>query len=223
MSIVWLLIIIVAVCASLILLRIKSSALVEKLTVFIACLSLLISLGSVFKSRIMPFHLQVLTGGNLLMCASGNIKTTGLPIVVSCTFINNGLRAGSIEQIAMKVTDSNDTVHHYVGLGEIDFRELIRGMRKLHADNFNQVFIPFQLQPHEAVVKHILFVEQATKKYPMKSWQPGDHRFEIYTKTSNSTKPNKVDSFNYKLDEKQFTDLKNDTSIHISLRENFDI
>jgi len=167
----------------------------------ISIVALVISLIGTFKNELFPFNFRLITG-EVIFAVPTNPPYHSLQIVLALSFVNEGYGHGVVEWPALKIKTKN-TVKLYTPIAEIDYEKFLQGKRKLHAENLKGAFGPFTLGAREVVKKYILFSqEQNNSKYPFNEWSEGDHKFEIWVKTSNEEKAKLVNTFKQKIDKK---------------------
>ena len=196
----------------------KDASLPDRAAVFIACLSLLVSLCGFFREQIFPFSAKLLAKGALLTLET-QTPAVDYAIIIPCVFVNDGLSGGVVDQLAMHITQENGRTHRYIPVIEIDMQKFVRGKRKLHASNFGQIWLPFHLKAGESLVKTLMFVPGSNKQYPPAKWQPGKHNFTIYmtTATGREQEPEAASSFSYSINSKTLHEVSK--GITVSLME----
>jgi hypothetical protein len=184
----------------------------------ISIVALVTALIGTFKNELFPFDFRLIPG-EVIFAVPTSPSHHSLQIVLALSFINEGYGQGVIEWIALKIKTKN-TVKLYTPIAEIDYEKFLQGKRKLHAENIKGSFGPFTLGAREAVKKYILFSqEENNSKYPFNEWSEGDHKFEIWVKTSNEEKAKLVNTFKLKIDKKLLESYFSGNGAVIMIRE----
>lgn len=184
----------------------------------ISIVALITSLIGTFKNELFPFNFRLISG-EVIFAVPTSPSHHSLQIVLALSFINDGYGQGVIEWTAVKII-TEKSIKLYTPLAEIDFEKFLQGKRKLHGENIKGAFGPFTLSTREVVKKYILFSqEENNPKYPYSEWSEGDHKFEIWVKTSNNKKAGLENTFNQQIDKKMLDSYFSGTSAVIMNRE----
>jgi len=136
-------------------------------------------------NRSLSMQCELLVDNILFLANQGD----GLPVMLQCGFVNDGMRTAVIEWIAFTV-DGNNTLKLYTPLTINDSEKFFQGKRTMHGENISSPFSEFAISPNQSRELFISFgQEENGLKEPPTAWTAGKYVFKFYIKFRDSPSP----------------------------------
>lgn len=189
----------------------------ERLQTWIAVIALLLSLAALgtsilaaFRDTFFPFSMKMLMTAVLFPATSKSLDITGLPVMLTVTFLNTGYSDGVIEDVRLIVVDTDGEEKYYVPQFTIDLEGLFQAVNPILSNKHVTGYLePFLVKAKSATTKTIVFWQPGTLEgHPFSAWKPGDYCFLVYAKVLDRQRPFEAELCLPKINEGHLTGYK---------------